>query len=390
VVIRVAVIGADGVTGRAIIARLETLHGYVFESDFTKADILVASPGVPPSQFPPFDGEIMGEIEFAWRLMQREESTYCPTLVGVTGTNGKSTVTALIAHVLEAPYAGNIGIPLISFVDTRQASPYLVLELSSYQLETCQQFRPDIAIIMNITPDHMARHETMQRYAEAKGTIFQCMPKTAHLLYGAGDPLLLELVEKASAQLHAVGLPNPAYKTALLGAHNQINCEFAVLTARLLGMDEALLLQRLASFQPLEHRIEPVGWYKERLFVNDSKGTNPDATLMAVRAFTQPVHLILCGVDKKLDLSDFLNGLLDDVKSITVYGDLTELVMNHFGFENPRVVAVNGLSDAVQHILGISSSGDVLVFSPSSASFDMYDNFEARGVAFRDCFHALE
>ena len=164
----IAILG-EGITAKSVSAFCKT-HAIDIVSP-EEADLVIASPGIPPKEYPRVKAEIISDIEWAYRLFQ--ESAHPPKLIAVTGTNGKSTVTAMIAHILDAPYAGNIGIPLINYVGLEQEFPCIVVEVSSYQLESCVRFKPDISILLNITEDHMTRHGSMEEYSKQKAKV--CM-----------------------------------------------------------------------------------------------------------------------------------------------------------------------------------------------------------------------
>lgn len=386
---KVGVLGPDGITGQALIKCVNRLSDWHYVADINSADLLVASPGVPPAQYPSIGVEVISEIEFSWRLFHREGSTYCPKIVGVTGTNGKSTVTALCAKVLGGEVAGNIGVPLIEFVDKHECSDVIVVELSSYQLESCYAFAPDVAILTNITPDHLARHGTMANYAAAKRRLLQAMSPSCPVFYVPDSGLVNGVVQHGKASSHAVVLPDPPIQTKLVGHFNQLNCALVQAVGRHFGITDREISDRIAAFSPLPHRLEMVRELNGRLFVNDSKGTNPDATMNAVRAFDVAPHVILCGVDKQLDLQPFFQDLLSSAASITVYGDLKVAVSAFFETTKLPFYGADDLDDALAHLMSITNGGDVILFSPSSASFDMYSGFEARGDAFCEAVNAL-
>ncbi|MDA1353115.1 MAG: UDP-N-acetylmuramoyl-L-alanine--D-glutamate ligase [bacterium] len=386
---KVGVLGPDGITGQAVIACLHRLDGWQYTPDLDDAELVVASPGIAPKDYPELAVDIISEIEFAWRLFRREESTYQPKIVGITGTNGKSTITALCANVLGAEVAGNFGVPLVTFVDCSNCADIIVVELSSYQLERCFEFAPDVAVITNVTPDHLARHGTMALYAEAKGRLLQAMAPAAPVFFVPDGGLLDGVVQRAKVRACAIRLPDPPINTVLVGPFNQLNCAIVREVGRHFGVFENVIHDRIAAFSPLPHRLERVRELNGRLFVNDSKGTNPDATLNAVRAFDVAPHLILCGVDKQLDLAPFFSALESMVASVCVYGGLSEMVAAHFESCATQFYKATDLNDALAHLLAVSRAGDVILFSPSSASFDMYKDFEARGEAFCEAVHAL-
>jgi UDP-N-acetylmuramoylalanine--D-glutamate ligase len=386
----IAVLGPDGVTGKAVVDCVKRLDGWQLVADVVNADWVVASPGISPDQYPPSAKLVMSEIEFAWRLFHREGSRYCPRIIGVTGTNGKSTVTALCAHVLACDVAGNIGVPLVTYVDQPGMSDVLVVELSSYQLESCSTFAPDVAMITNITPDHLSRHKTMNQYAQAKSRIFTAMDEEAPVYYVPDGAQLDALIAEFHGVKHPVCLPDHVIQTPMIGIHNQYNCAMVMGVAEWFGLDHATVQSRIESFSALPHRMESVCTKHGRHFINDSKGTNPDATLQAVLSCETPPHLILCGQDKRLDLAPFFAQLVSRVASITVYGGIASVVSDYFTSESIPFYNAAGLDDALSNIMHQSFEGDVVLFSPSSASFDLYTGFEHRGDAFREAVYALK
>ncbi|NBV43181.1 UDP-N-acetylmuramoyl-L-alanine--D-glutamate ligase, partial [bacterium] len=332
---RVAVLGT-GVTGTAVV---ETLARFGVEPvSVDQADWVVVSPGIPPKDYPATSARIVSEIEFAFRWMASLSAA--PVLIGVTGTNGKSTITAMIAHILNIPFAGNIGVPLVSYVG--QPIPMIVVELSSYQLEQCMEFRPEVAVITRITPDHLERHGTMANYAAAKGRICASQKESDHVIFPSDDALVLGLVSRSRAVRHPVSdndelVNRIALKARIwemegigygvIGAHNHINAAMAVKAAVCLGMGESEAIERLKTYQPLPHRMEWVANWEGRRFFDDSKATNPESTMVAVDAFSDPIHLILGGKDKHLELRDFLTFLFSRVATICVYGEIGDRLM---------------------------------------------------------------
>lgn len=390
---RIAVLGT-GITGTAVIAKLAEM-GFL-PVDPEVADVLVVSPGIPPEQYPQCPGIVMSEIEFAYQLMQREPEP--PRLIAVTGTNGKSTVTAMIAHILSIPFAGNVGIPLIEWVG--RDAPVIVVEVSSYQLEQVIDFRPDVAIITNITPDHLERHKTMGRYAEAKTGVFRTQTSDQTLVVLAGDSWIETIIRTARPQIrslsakdeltlavadHSRAVQVEGKGLGLIGAHNHLNAAMAIAAVMPFGMSVPDALARLTDYVPLPHRMEWVTTVNGRSFFDDSKATNPDSTLVAVDAFDQPVHLILGGKDKGLELEAFMRSLFSTVATITVYGEIADRVMSVARAENcPIPISkVVTLDDATRRAFDGSASGDVILLSPACSSFDQFRDFNHRGDHFK-------
>ncbi len=387
---KIAILG-DGITAKAVREKLNELH--IQETAVDIADLIVTSPGIPPHQYPNVSCEIISEIEFAYRLFN--ETDTLPILIGITGTNGKSTVTALLAHVLDCPMAGNIGIPLITYVGNLKKGDPIALELSSYQLEQSSAFHPHIAIFLNLTEDHIERHKTMQAYAEAKAKIFHHQTATDYLIYNQDEANLKPLISTSPSQQIPYSLQDPEAvllnKLSIPGPHNQSNALAVLKAARLLGLSDEKILSKMQTFKGLEHRIE----YITDLFAcpvyNDSKATNPDSTLKAVAAFSKPIHLIICGYDKGLELEGFIRGLHEKVKSITVFGAITSRFIAVSTNINPQfpLYKANVITDALLQVGQFAQPKDIILFSPACSSFDQFNNFEHRGQEFKKAVLAL-
>ena len=407
-------------TGRAVAAALSASGGHVlgwddgevaragFDGellDLNRADLsgfagIIVSPGVPHSA-PIFAHAaahgvpVMGDTElFAMALPHLPPAR----VVGITGTNGKSTTTALLHHLLEqagvpAAMGGNIGLPIMAQAPL-PAGGVWVLELSSYQLEITHSLACDVAILTNITPDHLERHGSMAGYAAAKARLFTMQKAGATAIVGraaqaqyrvAGGPADLMLIED-------VALPgDQADWPSLQGPHNLENARAAVAAARRLGLDDTVIARGLASYQALAHRMEPVGEKRGLLWVNDSKATNPDSTAPALAAFDR-IHWIAGGRPKldaagQADLSAVLPNL-GHVAHAWLIGEAAPLFAPQLAGRVP-VTQAGTLEAAVAGIVANAAPGDVVLFSPAAASFDQFRDFEARGAAFRAAVAAL-
>jgi UDP-N-acetylmuramoylalanine--D-glutamate ligase len=385
----IALLG-DGITARAVRETLATLNIPIVPVE--EAQWIVVSPGIPPEKFPDTSAEIISEIELAWRLFHVKQQV--PTIIGVTGTNGKSTVTALIAHLLQCPALGNIGTPLITAV--ADPPPVLVVELSSYQLATCSTFCPDVSIILNLSPDHLEWHKSMEHYTQSKLKICQCQSIQQACIIPESDPYLDPVIDFAIARKIRYSAAHPSWPLTdsfpLPGDHNRLNALAAILAAQACHLiSKDTLLQRLSTFQGLPHRIEKIATIDGRTYYNDSKGTNPDATLIAVKAFTDPIRLILGGKDKGLELTDFLLILDKKVASIDVFGEVQPRIMTLAGTLNitTPIRAHTTLKEALDAAKIHSQAGDVILLSPACSSFDQFENFEHRGDVFRELTNNL-
>ncbi len=407
-------------TGRAVAAALAASGGTVwgwddgeaaragFDGtlvDLVNADLsglagIIVSPGVPHTA-PIFAAAaragvpVMGDTElFAMALPHLPPCR----IVGITGTNGKSTTTALLHHLLAsagvpAAMGGNIGLPILA-QDPLPAGGVWVLELSSYQLDITHSLACDVAILTNITPDHLERHGSMAGYAAAKARIFAMQRPGATAIVGraaqaqyrvGGGPAALTIIEE-------VALPGAqADWPSLQGPHNLENARAAVAAARALGLADADIARGLATYQALAHRMEPVGEKHGLLWVNDSKATNPDSTAPALAAYGR-IHWIAGGrpkldADGHADLSAVLPNL-GQVVHAWLIGEAAPLFAPQLAPHVPTSIA-GTLEAAIAGILASAQAGDVVLFSPAAASFDQYRDFEARGAAFRAAVAAL-
>ncbi len=391
-------------------------------------DLAIASPGISPSSdfFKSASAhahETISEVEFAWR-----ESPAESRWIALTGTNGKTTSTSLIDHILQtAQYeslaVGNIGTTCISACKKGHAGFY-VAELSSYQLELCKHFSPEIAIVLNITPDHLAWHGSFEAYAQAKLAIMQDANAQAssYAIYDATssetrlrveairqgfaskrsfvpvgskaglvsleeDCLQGGFVHEESLYLRRNGQDRKLLDTEALkikGEHNYNNALVAALAATCVGVSEDTIAQALASFAALEHRIEPCGCVEGVSFYNDSKATNVDAVLKALRAFgTQRPIVLLGGYDKGTDLSELVAAAQDSCKAVVCFGAAGPRFAEAFASSTLEHPVEAQLADALNRARALAQPGDVVVLSPACASFDEFSCFEERGEAFK-------
>ncbi len=362
---------------------------------------VVVSPGVPHSA-PIFAAAasagvpVVGDTELFARALPAMPPC---RVVGITGTNGKSTTTALLCRLLvtaghRAAMGGNIGLPIMA-QDALPAGGVWVLELSSYQLEITHSLACDVAILTNITPDHLERHGTMAAYAGAKARLFAMQKPGSTAIVGsaaqatwhtAGGPANVTLIED-------VALPGTqADWPGLQGPHNLENARAAVAAARALGIDDAAIARGLASYRALDHRMEPVGSVGGVLFVNDSKATNPDSTAPALAAFPR-IHWIAGGrpkldSDGAADLAAVLPRL-DNVIRAWLIGEAAQAFAAQLR-DRVAVTIAGTLETAVAGAAAQAQPGDVVLFSPAAASFDQYRDFEHRGQAFRAAVARLQ
>lgn len=383
---------------------------------FLAQDLIVSSPGVPygapllaaaRAQGIP----VWSEIELAWRFLRGR-------LVAITGSNGKTTTTALTGHLLETAgvptlVGGNIGTPLISRVSSSSEASVTVAEVSSFQLENIAGFRPDVAVLLNLTPDHLDRHASLQEYARAKARIFENQTEGDAAIVNADDPSLAALlparprvfrfsrtapVEKG-AYVHgeAVLFRCNGTEAALLrrsdiglrGEHNVENVLAATAAAYLVGAPPAAIAQGVRTFAGVEHRLEFVGEIGGVSFYNDSKATNVDATLKALDAFTGGLLVILGGKDKGSDYTLLREPLAARARKALLIGAAAEKIAGQIAGA-VACEAAGTLARAVASAFAQARPGDTVLLAPACASFDQFDSYEHRGRVFKQLVRQLE
>ena len=370
------------------------------------ADIVVKSPGIPDSapvvkQLHESGKTIISEIEFA--------SWYTQSfIIGITGTNGKTTTTRLIYHLLktgglDVGLGGNIGLSFAAMV-AKSPKPFYVLELSSFQLDGVLKFKPDISLLLNITPDHLDRyHYKMDLYAKAKFKIAENQSENDVFIINEDDketaerysnyflsPKLVKISQSmlSGNRLNVAGYLFDLHNTVLLGKHNAMNAAFAIQTALLAGVNLDAIQQGLESFKNDPHRLEKIKTVKDVLFINDSKGTNVNAVYYALEAMEKPVIWLAGGLDKGNDYNEILPLLKSRVKALVAIGadnkPLKKVFKNMIPFyEIPDMI------DAVKQAYALAQPDGIVLLSPACASFDLYKNYEDRGNQFRDAVNNL-
>lgn len=378
------------------------------------ADVLVLSPGVP-SDLPIVQRArekripVVGEIEVA--------SWFCKgTIVAITGTNGKTTTTALTGRMVEDArrpviVAGNIGTAFSEAVRSMTAQHTAVLEVSSFQLDTIESFAPRVAVLLNITPDHLDRYgNSMERYAASKCRVFMNQREGDTVVYNADDPIVrmnverlapsgvrripfrlsTEVQEGAWIRDNAMMIRMNGCETVVIGVkeisikglHNLMNAMAATLAAKTMGIPTASIRATLRNFKGVEHRLEFVRELRGVTFVNDSKATNVDAVWYALQSFSQPIVLLLGGRDEKNDYSRLFPLVQKSVRAIVAIGESAEKVLATFAPLKP-VAHASSMREAVQQAASLARSGDVVLLSPACKSFDWFENFEHRGRVFK-------
>lgn len=388
-------------------------HG---ERTFRDQDLIVVSPGVPSDQ-PQLQHArtlgipVIGEVELAFRFLQGK-------VLAITGSNGKTTTTTLVGEILSKSgkktlVGGNIGTPVISLAGQSTADGLVVLEISSFQLESIQQFRPWIAAILNITPDHLDRHHTFQAYVDAKVRIFENQQAGDFAVLNADDPTCVALKDKAKGPLlwfsrrqrvengafligdqiifRQNGQEQPVLGRSdiqLKGEHNVENVLAAVAMTMVAGCSAQQVRQAVKEFRAVEHRLELVSTINGIAFYNDSKATNVDATVKALESFPGNIHIILGGKDKGSDYS-VLNPLLRErAKRIYLIGAASDKIASQIQ-SAAAVVRSGTLERAVRQAFDAAKPGDVVLLAPACASFDQFENYEHRGRVFKELVQSL-
>jgi UDP-N-acetylmuramoylalanine--D-glutamate ligase len=383
---------------------------------FANADMVVVSPGVPLS-LSYFDASrragipIISEIELAFRHLNGK-------IIGITGSNGKTTTTTLVSELLigsgmKGHVAGNIGIPLVSLADSSTPEDVYAVELSSFQLESIREFRPFIGSILNLTPDHMDRYAGFEDYIAAKRRIFMNQTKTDFAVLNAQDPRTAEMAKEMPAQSvlfsrlqtlgHGAFLRKdrvifrdgqrendlfPVSAITLKGAHNVENVLAACAMAILAGAAPESLEESIRKFKGVEHRIEWVAEMDGIQYYNDSKATNVDATIKSIEAFAGNIHLILGGRDKAGDFTALRPLVQERVKHIVLIGEAAGKIRKALDGAVDMSDA-SSMEDAVSHCRNFAKPGDTVLLAPACASFDMFQNYEHRGHAFKNAVLGL-
>ncbi|UCD24502.1 MAG: UDP-N-acetylmuramoyl-L-alanine--D-glutamate ligase [Gemmatimonadota bacterium] len=373
---------------------------------------VITSPGVPPSA-PPLraardaGAEILAELDLAAMFLGDTR------LIVVTGTNGKTTTTALLAHILAASggrelAAGNIGLPLIEVAGQPPFPAWLAVEASSFQLHDAPHLDPTIGVVTNLSPDHLDRYASVAEYYADKRNLFRNASADSVWVLNADDPAVLELAagvagrhlhwslagdadayyDRTSSDLMLHGRRLlPRSDLSLLGDHNVANALAAALAADAANVEADAIRAGVSSFIPLPNRLEPVREIAGVLWINDSKATNVSSAIVALQAMTRPFVLIAGGRPKGDDFSQ-LNESMQSCRSVVAYGEAASAIVDAVQ-SVARAAAVTDFEDAVELAAGEARSGDVVLLSPACASFDQFDNYERRGQTFRQLVEAM-
>ncbi|MCK8827139.1 UDP-N-acetylmuramoyl-L-alanine--D-glutamate ligase [Natroniella acetigena] len=415
------IIVTDTKTKSELMVELSRLEGYEFKLDLgghteeliLKSDLIVISPGVP-HDIPILERardkeiEIMSEIELAYH--------FCvASLVAITGTNGKTTTTTLLGEIcakLEQRVAigGNIGRPLIKDLPDLKKDDLAIAEISSFQLEEIKDFKPDIGLILNITPDHLDRHGSFEEYAKAKRRLLINQTEKDYAVLNYDDQLVREFADYTAGKTiffsQKVELDRGVYikngevianltgqqpeeiiatdEIRIKGPHNLENTLGAVAISLLLGIKKKIIVETLRQFGGVDHRIESVGIVDGVEYINDSKGTNPVAATKAVETFTQPLILIAGGKDKGSDFSKFAEVVAAQVKELILLGETAskiEQAVKRLDYQATHYV--DSIEEAVNVANKLAVKGDIVLLSPACASWDMFNSYKERGEEFK-------
>lgn len=398
---------------------VDVILGELKEDVIKQFDLMILSPGIAIDA--PFVNDvrdnnvpIWGEVELAYVVGKGR-------LAAITGTNGKTTTTALVGEILAAYYkdvnvVGNIGTPytLTAFDSTEDT--VTVAEISSFQLETIHTFKPDVSAVLNITPDHLNRHYTMECYTNVKMSIAMNQDENQPIILNYEDEILREYAPKLKNKIVWFSSKNKLEEgvyldgknimyaengekrvitttedTTLVGIHNVENIMAAIGISVNMGVPDAVIKEAIKKFKAVAHRIEYVDTIDDVIYYNDSKGTNTDASTKAIQAMTRPTVLIAGGYDKKVTFDEWAKELEGKVKCLVLLGETSNQIADtakKYGFEN--IIFTKSLKEAIDECKKNAQQGDAVLLSPACASWDMFDSYEQRGDMFKDYVKKLK
>ena len=382
-------------------------------------DILVMSPGVPADL--PFVNKareknipVIGEIELAYMFCKSP-------VIGITGTNGKTTTTTLAGDICKAYFentfvVGNIGNPFADITFETKDDGVVVAELSSFQLETINEFKPKVSAVLNITPDHLNRHHTLENYIAAKERVFENQDESDFCILNYNDEITRKMADKTKADviffslggkitegiysdeksiyINALGYNEKVVdidELKILGGHNVENAMAAIGCCAAIGVPLDIIRKVLKEFTAVEHRIEYVRTINDIEFYNDSKGTNPDASIKAVGAMKRPICIIAGGYDKGSDFTEWIDTFKGRVKFVAVIGAVKDKItatLDKAGFTNYKIA--DTFEEAIDLCYKNAVPGDCVLLSPACASWDMFKSYEQRGEIFKEYVKKLD
>ncbi len=386
--------------------------------DLKNIDLIIKSPGVP-LEIPLFkmakdkNIEIITDIELAYRISNNK-------IIAITGTNGKTTTTALVGEIFKNTdtnccVTGNIGVGILWEIVNANEDDIFVVEASSFQLESTKDFKPDVSVILNITPDHINWHKTFENYVNAKKKSFVNQDYNDYTILNYDDNIVREMKKELKSKIvyfstknvldrgvyvdNSNIVVNDGQKSKIIissseiripGKHNLENALAAVSTAWVMGVELKIIAKTLREFKGIEHRLKYVDNINGVTFYNDSKGTNPVSSIAAIKAINSPIILIAGGIDKGSDFTDFIQSFNSKVKALILLGETAEKIKNtaiRLGYNNIHIVKT--MKEAVSLSFKISTNGDNVLLSPACASWDMYESYEKRGEEFIDSIESL-
>jgi UDP-N-acetylmuramoylalanine--D-glutamate ligase len=376
---------------------------------FQGVDLIVLSPGVPPSAVPAGTiAPVIGELELAAQYLKGRS-------IGITGSNGKTTTTSMVGHILSesgiaCQVGGNIGLPPTAMVGLSYEGQWNVLELSSFQLESISDFRADIGVCLNITPDHLDRHGSLDAYAAAKRRLFETQTKTDYAVLNSDDAICSSFASRANGKIvwfsleHRVAMPGfwlegrvlrnevevlmEAAEIPVRGRHNIENTLAAATAAHLAGASHEQIRKAVMSFRAVEHRLEFVRNRNGVDYYNDSKATNVDATLKAIEAFEGGLWIILGGKDKDSDYTVLREPLRRKARAALLIGSAAHKISSQLN-DALKLIHAGDLKSAIENAASKARAGDTVLLAPACASFDQFDNYEHRGRVFKTIVNSL-
>ena len=380
-------------------------------------DLMVVSPGVPSNadvilQAQKRELNIISEIEFASYFNKAN-------IIAITGTNGKTTTTTLCGYLfnhcgVKTYTAGNIGLAFSEVAPQTNEKEYISLEVSSFQLDLIDKFKPKISMILNITPDHLNRYEnSLEKYAQSKLRIYKNQDASDFLIINKDSGLLYKYLTKTNSQVFFFSTDNkvsngcylfendirfvkdskeeftfPVSELSIKGEHNVQNAMAVIIAAKIINLNNEKIKEALRTFEGVEHRLELVREIDGIKFINDSKATNVDSVIVALKSFNDPIFLILGGRDKGNDYSQIENLVEEKVKKIYAIGESAEKVFNYF-HKKVKTELKKNFQDVINTALSEARKGDIVLLSPACASFDMFDSYEHRGKVFKELVNKI-
>ncbi len=400
-------------------AQVSFLLGDWEETYADRFDLLILSPGISfkapiATSFYERKKPVWGEIELAFHFARGK-------IAAITGTNGKTTTTALVGEILREHFSsvfvvGNIGIPFTSVALDTTPKSVIAAEISSFQLETTIDFCPEVSAVLNVTPDHLDRHGTMENYAQTKLDISKNQTKNQVIILNEDDPITREMAKKSSARpvmfsrkkelSEGIVLTGDRFvirednretevcnlsQIQLLGGHNHENILAAIGITYYMGVPVDKIKEGIRKFQAVEHRIEYVDTIDGVAYYNDSKGTNPDAAIKGIRAMNRPTVLLGGGYDKGASYDEWIEAFDGKVRCLILMGATAQAIADtakRHGFED--ILFADSFEEAMKLARENAQTGDAVLLSPACASWGMFPNYEVRGKMFKDIVHAMK